>query len=188
MTGPPRLQPGGRPGLHRISLTSRAGKHRRVSSKAWVAVVCLFAFGNAWTALAAVPEQTWHDSSPHHVHFLTVQEGVRLEVLDWGGAGRAVILVTGLGDTAHVFDDFAPKLTDTVHVIGITRRGFGASTAPRGADYSADRLGDDILAVIRLMKLQKPVIAGHSIAGEELSSVGSRHPESISGLIYLDAA
>jgi pimeloyl-ACP methyl ester carboxylesterase len=30
------------------------------------------------------------------------------------------------------------------------------------------------------------VLAGHSIAGEELSSIGSRHPERVSGLIYLD--
>jgi pimeloyl-ACP methyl ester carboxylesterase len=28
---------------------------------------------------------------------------------------------------------------------------------------------------------------GHSIAGEELSSIGSRHPEKVAGLIYLDA-
>lgn len=28
---------------------------------------------------------------------------------------------------------------------------------------------------------------GHSIAGEELSSIGSRHPERVAGLIYLDA-
>jgi pimeloyl-ACP methyl ester carboxylesterase len=30
-------------------------------------------------------------------------------------------------------------------------------------------------------------LAGHSIAGEELSSVGSRHPEKVAGLIYLEA-
>ena len=56
-----------------------------------------------------------------------------------------------------------------------------------GTHYSSDRLGDDVLAVIEALKLQKPVLAGHSIAGEELSSVGSRHPEMVSGLIYLDA-
>jgi hypothetical protein len=39
-----------------------------------------------------------------------VQEGVRLEVLDWGGSGRPLVLLAGGGDTAHVFDDFAPKL------------------------------------------------------------------------------
>jgi pimeloyl-ACP methyl ester carboxylesterase len=45
-----------------------------------------------------------------------------------------------------------------------------------------------VLAVIGSLNLNKPVLVGHSIAGEELSSVGSRHPEKVSGLIYLDAA
>lgn len=48
-------------------------------------------------------------------------------------------------------------------------------------------LGDDVLAVFDALKLTRPVLAGHSIAGEELSSVGSRHPDRVSGLIYLDA-
>jgi len=34
----------------------------------------------------------WQDPSPHQVRFVTVAEGVRLEVLDWGGSGRAVVL------------------------------------------------------------------------------------------------
>lgn len=38
------------------------------------------------------------------------------------------------------------------------------------------------------LKLARPVLAGHSIAGEELSSVASRHPERVAGLIYLEAA
>ncbi len=31
------------------------------------------------------------------------------------------------------------------------------------------------------------VLVEHSIAGEELSSIGTRHPEKVAGLIYLDA-
>ncbi|MBZ5601286.1 MAG: alpha/beta hydrolase [Acidobacteriia bacterium] len=128
----------------------------------------------------------WQDPSPHHIQFVSVQENVKLEVLDWGGSGRAVIFLPGLGNTAHVFDDFAPKLTGAFHVYGITRRGFGASSAPESG-YDADRLGDDVLAVIDVLKISKPVLAGHSLGGEELSSVGTRHPEKVSGLIYLDA-
>src|SRR5258707_4207643 len=30
-------------------------------------------------------------------------------VLDWGGSGRPVVLLAGLGFTAHVFDGFAEK-------------------------------------------------------------------------------
>ena len=85
--------------------------------------------------------------SPHTVQFVTVDENVKLEVLDWGGSGRPVVLLAGLGSTAHVFDQFAPKLTATCHVYGITRRGFGGSSVP-DSGYSADRLGDDVLAVV----------------------------------------
>jgi non-heme chloroperoxidase len=42
--------------------------------------------------------------------------------------------------------------------------------------------------VIDALKLDRPVLVGHSFAGRELSSIGSRHPEKVAGLIYLDAA
>ncbi len=126
---------------------------------------------------------------PPKVKFVQVESGVKLEVLDWGGTGRAVILLAGLGNDAHVFDNFGPKLAARYHVYGITRRGYGASDSPAvdEENYSADRLGDDVIAVINTLKLDHPVLVGHSIAGEELSSVGSRHPECVAGLIYLEA-
>jgi non-heme chloroperoxidase len=126
------------------------------------------------------------DPSPHTVQYITVDEDVKLEVLDWGGTGRPLVLLAGLGNTAHVFDDFAPKLTALCHVYGITRRGFGSSSAP-DSGYSADQLGDDVLAVMNTLKLEKPILVGHSLAGEELSSIGTRHPERVAGLVYLEA-
>jgi non-heme chloroperoxidase len=130
------------------------------------------------------------DSSPHTVQFVTVEPGVKLEVLDWGGTGRPLVFLASLGDTAHAFDKFAPKFIGRYHVYGITRRGFGDSSypIPNDQNYSSDRLGDDVLAVLDALRLQKPVLVGHSIAGEEMSSIGSRHPEKVSGLIYLDSA
>lgn len=129
------------------------------------------------------------DSSKHTVQFVAVEPNVKLEVLDWGGTGRPMVLLTGLGNNAHVFDGFAEKLTGKYHVYGITRRGFGVSDTPpvSGDAYSADRLADDVVAVIDKFGLDKPVLVGHSIAGEELSSIGSRFPTRVAGLIYLDA-
>jgi len=129
----------------------------------------------------------WKDPSPHSTRFVSVDKDVRLEVLDWGGSGRPIILLAGGGNTAHVFDDFAPKLTAQFHVYGITRRGFGAS-GYAATDDPADRLGDDIVAVIAALKLKRPILVGHSIAGAELSSVANRHPDRVAGLVYLDAA
>jgi non-heme chloroperoxidase len=129
------------------------------------------------------------DPSPHTIRLVRVDTGVRLEVLDWGGTGRPVVLLTGLGSNAHVFDRFAPKLTAWYHVYGITRRGIGASSAPlpTSANYAADRLANDVLAVLDTLRLKRPILVGHSIAGEEMSSIGSRFPDRVSGLVYLDA-
>lgn len=98
-------------------------------------------------------------------------------------------MLAGLGNNAHVFDTFAPKLAATFHVYGITRRGFDPSSVPPDANgnYSADRLGDDVLIVLNSLGLKRPILVGHSIAGEELSSIGTRHPEKVAGLVYLDA-
>jgi non-heme chloroperoxidase len=100
------------------------------------------------------------------------------------------IFLAGAGDTAHRFDAFAPRFTGQHHVYGITRRGFGASSKPSPANgnYSADHLGDDVLAVMKALHVERPVLVGHSLAGQELSSIGSRFPGKVSGLIYLDAA
>ncbi|MGE5114515.1 MAG: alpha/beta fold hydrolase [Acidobacteriaceae bacterium] len=130
------------------------------------------------------------DTSAHVVHLLEVQNGVNVEVLDWGGSGRPLIFIPANGFTGHEFDSFAPEFIGTHHVYGITRRGFGSSSAPAPDqhNYSADRLGDDILAVIEELHIDRPVLVGHSLGGEELSSIASRHPEKVSGLVYLDAA
>src|SRR4051812_28490257 len=60
------------------------------------------------------------DTTPHTKTFVTVDTGVRLEVVDWGGAEKpaTMVLLTGLGDNAHVYDQFAFHFTDYFHTIG----------------------------------------------------------------------
>jgi pimeloyl-ACP methyl ester carboxylesterase len=129
----------------------------------------------------------WHDPSKHIVQFVTVEKGIRLEVLDWGGAGRPLVLLAGSGNTAHIFDGFAEKLSGACcHVYGITRRGFGASTHP-DSGYDQQRLADDVLQVLDALKIVAPVLAGHSMSGEELTTLGDEHSDRLAGLVYLDA-
>ena len=149
-----------------------------------VSVLCiLFAVAaRAWSQ----PVE-WKDPSPHATRLVTVDTDVQLEVLDWGGSGRALVLLAGLGDTAHVFDDFVPMLTARYRVLGVTRRGHGRSSAP-ATGYGFPRLAEDVVRVIDAMGIQKPVVVGHSFAGEEMHVLGGRYGEKIAGLVYIDAA
>ena len=156
---------------------------------ACTAVLALAGFSLPWSA----PQAAWSDPSPHRVEFVTVAKGVRLEVLDWGGSGQPIVLLSGLGNTAHVFDDFATAVMSieapagAYHVYAITRRGYGDSSAPVSG-YTASHLADDVLAVLDSLKIVSPVLVGHSIAGEEMSALAARHPDRVAGLVYLDAA
>lgn len=127
------------------------------------------------------------DGAPHRVQLIPVGDGVQLEVLDFGGAGQPIVLLGGLGNTAHVFDEFAPKITNLGRVYAITRRGYGASSRPESG-YDVGRLGSDVLTVIDALRLEKPVLIGISLAGQELSYLAVEHRERIAALIYLDAA
>ena len=107
----------------------------------------------------ATEESSWRrDRTSHTIQFITVEDNVKLEVVAWGGSGRALILLAGGNNHAHGFDKLAPKLTGAYHVYGITRRGSGTSSVPppTRANYAADRLGDDI-AVRAQVPVQLPV-------------------------------
>ena len=162
-----------------------------------IAVVCaLLACGGPQTATKTASTTAGADSasaaggrggvipSPHTV-FVQAPNGVRLEVLDWGGKGEPLVFFAGLGNTGHVFDDFAPRFTDRYHVIAITRRGFGASDHP-ASGYSMADLESDVHAVLDSLHLSHVDLAGHSIAGQELTWVAGTHPGDVSRLIYLD--
>ena len=127
------------------------------------------------------------DPASHHVQMITVDHDVRLEVLDFGGNGRPIVLLAGAGNTAHVFDDFAPQLVGLGHVFAVTRRGYGASTRPESG-FDAVRLGEDVFAVLEHLSLSKSVLIGHSIAGQELSYLASTHADRLAGVVYLEAA
>ncbi len=117
----------------------------------------------AGTALAQAPVQ-WRDPSPHRVGFVYVEDGIRLETLDWGGTGRPLVLLTGSGLSGHIYDELAPKLTAFSRVYAITRRGHGNSSKPAGG-YDEQRLADDVLRVLDKLEIRSPVLVGYSMAG-----------------------
>jgi pimeloyl-ACP methyl ester carboxylesterase len=131
-------------------------------------------------------QPTWSDPSSHRVFKIGVSRQVQLEVLDWGGTGAPLIFLAGGGNTAHVYDGFAPRFAGRFHVLGITRRGFGASSHP-STGYDTTTLTQDIVAVLDSLGIVRATFVGHSFAGTELNYLAAHHPTRVQRLVYLDS-
>jgi pimeloyl-ACP methyl ester carboxylesterase len=130
---------------------------------------------------------SWNDRSPHEIKAVEVENNVQVEVLDWGGSGKTLVLLPGLGATAHSFDELAPLLSKHFRVVGITRRGVGYSSRPDHG-YDQRRLAEDVIRVLDALEIPRAVFVGHSIGGEELNMLGVHHADRVAALVYLDAA
>jgi len=128
----------------------------------------------------------WRDPSPHQARSIMVDSSVQLEVLEWGGSGAPAVLLACYV-SAHVYDDFAPKLTNQFRVLGITRRGIGASDKP-ATGYAVQRSANDVLDIVNSLKVEKFLLVGHSCAGQILTMFASQHSDRLLGLVYLDGA
>jgi non-heme chloroperoxidase len=112
--------------------------------------------------------------------------GIRLHYLDWGGEGPTLIFLTGMGCSAYLFKQFAPRFTDQFRVLALTRRGQGDSDYPE-TGYDADTLTEDIRQFMDRLQVERAILAGHSLAGVELTHFAATYPTRVEKSIYLDA-
>jgi len=112
--------------------------------------------------------------------------GVQLQYLDWGGDGPAIILIHGIVDNPHVFDDFATAFASKFHVIAYARRGSGNSEVK--GPYDIDTLTADLRALMDALKIQRATLVGYSAGGDEVTNFAAEYSERVDRIVYLDAA
>src|SRR5689334_13162340 len=127
----------------------------------------------------------FQDRSPHQEYFLEVN-GNRLHYLDWAGQGETLLFVPGSGNSAHIFDDIAPRFSPMYHVLALTRRGHGQSEKPAG-DYSTASLVEDIRQFLDLLDIHRVILVGFSMAGVEMTYFAGHYPDRVAKLVFLDA-
>lgn len=119
--------------------------------------------------------------------FATIN-GVRLHYADWGGVGPwLVFLLPGGGSLDEQLGNLAPQFVDCFRVVGLTRRGQPPSAVPSGP-YDTDTLVRDLVGFLDILGVQRAHLAGHSIAGAEMTRLAATHPTRVASLVYLDAA
>jgi pimeloyl-ACP methyl ester carboxylesterase len=112
--------------------------------------------------------------------------GVKHHYLDWGGNGETVLLLAGLGNTAHIFESFGSALANDHRVLALTRRGHGQSDSPMSGYDTATRV-EDIRAFLDSLGITNVALIGHSIAGDEITLFSAKYPERTKAAIYIDA-
>jgi len=100
---------------------------------------------------------------------------LRIHFRDWGSPGaQPLIIVHGLRDHSHSFDDLARGLLDRFHVFALDLRGHGDSeTTPY---YSFGHFVLDLHNMIRALRLQRPILIGHSMGGEIVAHYAGYFP------------
>ena len=127
-------------------------------------------------------------SQPHHdpVKFTPIPH---VEVRGTGPI--AMVLIPGMSCDWTVFDAFMTRNASRFTMYAVTLPGFGESEPPPKppeGQFGAwlDNAAAAVWKVVEEKKLEKPVIAGHSLGGHLALRIGAEHPDQVRAVISID--
>src|SRR5690606_2207883 len=99
------------------------------------------------------------------------------------GTGRPILMIHGLGGHHHQFrkpviDAFGPGY----HLIALDREGSGHSTRAQGRTGRIPEQAALVRDFIEAMKLDKPLLVGHSLGGTVALQTAIDYPNHVAGL------
>lgn len=108
--------------------------------------------------------------------------GLDLAYVEIAGSEPQLLLVHGFTDTSRSFSLLAPHLWGR-RLIMPDLRGHGGSAA--GERCSVADFAGDIAGLIHSLRLDRPVVVGHSLGGMVSIALAARYPELVGGLVIL---
>jgi pimeloyl-ACP methyl ester carboxylesterase len=97
-----------------------------------------------------------------------------------------LVIVHGLRDHSHSFDDLARGLLDRFHVFALDLRGHGDSeTTPY---YGFGHFLLDLHTLIRALRLERPVLVGHSMGGEIVATYAGCFPDRPAKVVIVEGS
>jgi pimeloyl-ACP methyl ester carboxylesterase len=102
----------------------------------------------------------------------------------WGGPGTPVVLVHGAAESADTWSQLGPRLAAHHRVLALDLVGWGYSR--RVAPYDLDHQTRQLLAFISALKLDRPLLVGHSSGAAIVAEAVLREPSAAGGLMLLD--
>jgi pimeloyl-ACP methyl ester carboxylesterase len=123
--------------------------------------------------------------APEDVQF--VAGNIRLHYLDWGTAGRPLLVfLHGSALTAHSWDIVCLALRDRFHCVALDQRGHGDSEWSPELDYGAAASTRDLRALLRRLGDERGVFVGMSLGGLNAMHLAVAAPEVVRALAVVD--
>jgi pimeloyl-ACP methyl ester carboxylesterase len=113
--------------------------------------------------------------------------GLHFAYLD-GGQGEPLILLHGFGADKDNFTRVARHLTPHYHVIVPDQIGFGESSHPQQADYTALAQADRLHVLARALGIEKAHVGGSSMGGQIALTYAALYPAEVGSLWLLAPA
>jgi N-formylmaleamate deformylase len=113
--------------------------------------------------------------------------GIKVHYTRTGGSKPALILLHGLTANGACWTALARALEEEYDVIMPDARGHGESSVPDHG-YQYEDHANDVVGLIKALRLSSPVLLGHSMGGMTAAVVASRKPNLLRGLILADPA
>ncbi|MDA1095940.1 MAG: alpha/beta hydrolase [Chloroflexi bacterium] len=118
-------------------------------------------------------------------HFVTVEGGVKLHALDWGGDGPPLVLVHGSRRTGRSWNAVARRLSDSFRVIALDTRGHGDSDCPE-TGHTHEQRAADIAVVTSALRLPPHFVMGHSLGGGSSALYAARFPHRVRAALLIE--
>jgi pimeloyl-ACP methyl ester carboxylesterase len=96
-----------------------------------------------------------------------------------------IVMVHGVTDIGLSWTTLTWKLQDSYDIYMLDARGHGLSD-PFTATDAGDTLVKDVVEFVRTMKLEKPILMGHSMGAATVRRVGAEYPDLAKAIIMLD--
>jgi pimeloyl-ACP methyl ester carboxylesterase len=103
-----------------------------------------------------------------------------------GGAGPAVVLLHGYGETGDMWAPLAAQLVRDHTVIVPDLRGLGLSSRPPGG-YDKKTQAEDVAGVLNSLKINKVDLVTHDIGNMVGYAFAAAHPERVKKFVIIDA-
>jgi pimeloyl-ACP methyl ester carboxylesterase len=111
--------------------------------------------------------------------------GLRVHYYRTGGDKPQVVIIHGAGDDGLCWSRVALELENDYDVILPDARGHGKSASGKG-DYSTRQRVADLLGLIQALKLDRPVIGGHSMGADTCMHLAANYPGLTRGVFLED--